>query len=101
LAIARNRSGHQDGQVPEILGEWIVPERAGTGGRKDIADLQSPVCHTPVPNIYHRYFAIHVKHLIDHTIIANANPVKIFCTGKFVCIVKEPVRSPDSQYDQK
>jgi hypothetical protein len=57
------------------------------GGKKGIADLQSPIGHTPVPDIYHRYFAIHVKYLIDDSIIANANPVKIFCTGKFVCIV--------------
>jgi hypothetical protein len=73
-------NGHRTGPVSERFG-------SGGSGRKDIADLQSPVCHTPVPDIYHRYFAIHVQYLIDHTIIANANPVKIFCTGKFVSIV--------------
>jgi hypothetical protein len=57
--------------------------------KRILPDLQSPVCHTPVPDIYHRYFAIHVKYLIDHSIIANANPVKIFCTGKFVSIVRD------------
>jgi hypothetical protein len=41
-----------------------------------------------VPDIYHGNFAASVQHLIDHAIITGADAVKVFCTGKFVCIVR-------------
>jgi len=40
-----------------------------------------------VPDIDDRQFTAFVQHLVDDPVIANAYPVKIFCTRKLVCIM--------------
>lgn len=49
--------------------------------------LQSAICNTPMPDIYHGHFAVPVQHLADHAVIADTDPVKVFCAGEFVCFV--------------
>jgi hypothetical protein len=49
--------------------------------------LQTAIRHTPVPDIDDGHFAALVQHLVNYTVIADADPVQVFCAGEFVCIV--------------
>ena len=53
--------------------------------------LQPAICNTPVPDIDHRHLAAFVQHLENYTIIPNAYPVKVFCAGNLVGIVRNRV----------
>ena len=41
----------------------------------------------PVPDIKNGDFMFPVQHLVDHAVFTDTDPVKVFCAGKFVCIV--------------
>ena len=75
--------GYKGPPCPGIVRLGSTQEIAGRG-----QGLQFPVCNTPVPDIYHGHFAALVQHLIDHAIIADADPVKVLCAGKVVCIMR-------------
>jgi hypothetical protein len=69
--------------APVIAGR----DTAGKNRFKNMQRLQTAIRHTPVPDIDHGYFPALVQHLVNYTVIADANPVQVFCAGKFVCLV--------------
>jgi hypothetical protein len=59
-----------------------------TGRRLNtVQRLQPAICDTPVPDIKYGTFAFPMQHLVDHALFTDADPVQVFCAGKFVCIV--------------
>lgn len=60
----------------------------GTVALNSRQDLQPAICHASVPDIINDNLATSMQYLVDHAIITDTDPVQVFCTGKFVSIVR-------------